>query len=127
MVARDITSQFLFKLPNDSPLQRFENYNRLTRKATIEALPVSIDAFIEQAADPQPAELAKFFEERKDRFQQPDSAIWLQNPARTSFQYFWVDFKSMIEVNKPRVSEAEIADYYEKKQIFVCEERIAES
>lgn len=110
--------------PLDTPLLRWENYVKLNRKASVLAMPILVETFLDKVPDPTAAELQAFFDERKNRFQVPNSPEYgFRIPPRASFQYFRIDNKQLLAAQKPLATEAEIQAYYEKnKVLFVKKE-----
>ncbi len=120
-ILRDVllVSQFQdqFKLGTNllatTPGQRWDYYNRLKRKAAIEAIPVAIAGFVKQVTDPTEAELKKFFEENKTRYPSPDSPEpGFRKPHKIALEYFRADYDKF--ASPKTITDTEIQQQYEK-------------
>lgn len=108
--------------PIDSlpPAQRWELFRRLRQTATAEVLPVKVEDFMGQVPEPTTAELQALFEEYKDKPAHPgspDPGFYQQVTAQ--FQYAKADFETLMKVAEASVTEAEIAEFYEKNKQLI--------
>jgi hypothetical protein len=113
-------SQFFFQSARDvTPAQRFSYYEALNRRAKAEVMPLPVSSFLAQVtAVPTAAEAQKLYDAHKESFPDPSSPEpGFKEPKRASFQYFKADYARFIEEAKPSVTDAEIAEYYEKNKI----------
>jgi hypothetical protein len=98
-----------------TPEQRYDYFSRLYRKATIQVMPVAVKDFADKVPAPNDAELRAFFEKYKDDLGNPNSPEpGFKKPARAKFQYFLAKQEDLIKEEKPKVTDDEIKDYYEK-------------
>lgn len=105
----------IFMSYNTTPAQRWEFYQRLKRKATVEALAVSAADFIGEIADPSDDTVAAFYEKYKDAEPRPGAPDpGFKIPQKVKLSYFDADKKNFIDLAS--VSEQEIKDYYEKQK-----------
>jgi hypothetical protein len=117
MLASKVAELFAQSLRDIPPAQKFEYYCRLYRRAKIELAPLAVADFVAQVSDPPAAELDGFFEKYKDRYAEPTSPEpGFKEPKRATFQYFKADFAKFKEQFLPQVTDAEIAEYYEKNK-----------
>ena len=101
-----------------TPQQRWDYFSELNRRATVEVLPVAVKDFVGKVkATPSDAELKSFFEKYKDTFSSPDSPEpGFKEPARAKFQYFMAKDDELVKAEKPKVTDDEIKQYYEKNK-----------
>ncbi|HEV2972095.1 MAG TPA: hypothetical protein VGY55_19135 [Pirellulales bacterium] len=98
-----------------TPEQRYDYFSRLYRKATIQVMPVAVKDFADKVPDPTDNELRAFFEKYKDDLSNPISPEpGFKEPTRAKFQYFLAKQEDLIKEEKPKVTNDEIKDYYEK-------------
>jgi hypothetical protein len=119
LTAWRVTQSFEVSAAGLTPAQRWDYYQRLNRKATIEAIPVAVADFADQVPDPGDDELKKFFDAHKNTIPvagSPDAGF--KQPRRERFQYFKVDYAMFRDMVEP--TEEEIEKYYEanKKTMF---------
>jgi hypothetical protein len=102
----------------DTPQQRWDYFSELNRRATVEVLPVAVKDFVGKVkATPSDSELKSFFEKYKDAFSSPDSPEpGFKEPARAKFQYFLAKDDELVKAEKPKVTDDEIKQYYEKNK-----------
>ncbi len=117
MLASKVSELFAQSLRDVPPAQRFDYFCRLNRRAKVEFAPLAVAEFVAQVNDPNPADLQAFFDKYKDRYADPASPEpGFKEPKRATFQYFKADFAKFKDEFGPKVSDAEIADYYEKQK-----------
>ncbi len=102
----------------ETPQQRWDYFSELNRRATVEVLPVAVKDFVGKVkATPSNDELRSFFEKYKDAFSSPDSPEpGFKEPARAKFQYFMARDDELVKAEKPKVTDDEIKQYYEKNK-----------
>jgi hypothetical protein len=117
MLASKLNQLFRISLFDIPPAQRFEYFSRLSRRAKAEVMPLAVADFVSQIPDPSQEVLARFYDEYKNRFPNPNSPEpGFKEPKRAAFQYFKADFAKVKEEFKPQVTEEEIREYYEKNK-----------
>jgi hypothetical protein len=100
-----------------TPEQRYDYFSRLYRKATIQVMPVAVKDFADKVPDPNDAELRAFFEKYKDDLSNPNSPDpGFKEPARGKFQYFVAKQEDLIKEEKPKITNDEIKEYYDKNK-----------
>ncbi len=110
--ARRLASAGLESLP---PGKMWDYFNRLNRRATIEAFPLDVAAFVSQVkGEPTAAEVQKLFQE--GRFRDPNPNIpepGFRKPHKIAFEWVQVDFQPFLEEAKKKVTEEEIKKQYD--------------
>ena len=117
LLAANLSQLFAQSLADFPPAQKFEFFLRLNQRAKAEIMPLAVADFASQVKNPDEATLEKFFEKYKDRL--PDAASpepGFKELPRAAFQYFKADFAKFQEEMKPKVTDEEIRDYYEKNK-----------
>ena len=117
MLASKFSQMFVRSVVDIPPAQKFEYYSRVNRQAKAEIMPLAVADFTGQVPDPGAETLEKFFNEHKDRL--PDAASpdpGFKVPRRAAFQYFKADMNKFRDEFKPKVTEEEIREYYDKNK-----------
>ncbi len=100
-----------------TPDQRWDYFVRHYRLATIEAMPVEVKDFTAKIADPDNADLQAFFEKYKDQYSTPTSPEpGFKQMPRAAFGYYTQSIADLVKEEKPKVTEEEIKDYYDKNK-----------
>lgn len=122
LMAQMLVRQFMFSLEGMPPGQRWDYFQRFSRRATVEVLPVSVDEFVKEIADPPQETLKAYFEKHKDQTSSPDSPLpGFRQPHRVAVEYLKADQNKYID--RAAVTDKEIAEYYEQfKDIYYREE-----
>jgi hypothetical protein len=101
----------------DTPADRWEYFSRLNRKVTTEILPVSVDKFVAEIPDPSADELRKFYDAYKNDYPDPSRPTpGFKRPFRAQFQYVKADYDKKLKEEMAKVTDEEIAEYYEKNK-----------
>jgi hypothetical protein len=101
----------------DTPADRWEYFSRLNRKLTAEILPVAVEKFVAEIPDPSPDELRKFYDLYKNDYPDPSSPTpGFRRPFRAQFQYVKADYDKKLKEEMAKVTDEEIAEYYEKNK-----------
>ncbi len=117
LLARQLRQSFQTSLWGVPPMQRWDYYLRLNRRATIELVPVPVVDFMDQVEEPGERVLRAFFEEHKDRLWRPDMPEpAFREPKRIALQYFKAEFDAFVDPKS--VTDEEVAEYYEKNKDF---------
>ncbi len=118
MLASQLAQSFRISISDVPPAQKFEYFSRLNRRAKAEVVPLAVADFTSQVANPDDATLQKFFDKYKDQY--PDATSpepGFKEPQRAAFQYFKADFGKLRDEMKAKVTDEEIAEYYEKNKV----------
>lgn len=112
LLADRLRRMFFMSMAASPPAERWENYQKLHRQATIEAAVVPVASFVAKVADPDEKTLAQYFERYKDRPFDPTSPEpGFREPYRTTVEYFKAEYDKFVDPKA--VTDAEIAKYYE--------------
>ncbi len=124
LAARNMFLLFQTGFSGDPPGWRWDYFCRLERQATIEAVPVVVESVTGEVPEPTVAELRSFFERYKDDLPEPRSTDpGFREPHRVKFQYLVAKREKFLDKAKAEVTDAEIADYYEKNKATMFRER----
>lgn len=96
-----------------TPAQRFDYYRRLNQRAVVEVVPVRVEDFTDQVADPPDEELRAFFEEHKEQEPRPESPDpGFKQPKKAAFEVVVAKYD---DFNDPSaVTEEQVKEHYEK-------------
>ena len=102
------------------PATSWDYFQRLNRQVAIEAAPFPVASYLSQVGEPSDAEVAQLYEEGKDRYPMPNSPDpGFKQRKKIALEYVKADLQTFLEEEKPKISDAEIAVYYEaNKQEF---------
>jgi hypothetical protein len=94
----------------------WEYFNRLNRRASIEAFPIDVVSLVAQVrGEPTAAEMQKLFDDGRSR--DPNPAIQepgFHKPHKVAFDYLRVDFKPFLEAAKKQITDEQIDEQYKK-------------
>ena len=122
--ARNMFLLFQTGFSGDPPGWRWDYFCRLERQATIEAVPVVVESVASEVAEPSVAELRAFFDRHKDDLPDPRSVDpGFREPHRVKYQYLVAKREAFLDKAKAEVTDADIADYYEKNKETMFRER----
>jgi len=117
MLASEYSRTFSIDLEPVPPGQRFDYFTRLNERATIEALAIPVSNFISQVAEPTTAQLKELFAAHKDHLPDPASPDpGFKEPKKIALQYFVANRDDFIRRAEEKVTDAQIAEYYEKNK-----------
>ncbi len=101
----------------ESPLRRWENYNRLERTIQAEVTSLPVSKFVDQVPDPAAREVEEFFAKYKHQYPYPGSPEpGFRVREKAAFEYIKLDFEQFVMSEIDRVTPEEIAEYYEKNK-----------
>ncbi|NQT13911.1 MAG: hypothetical protein HQ582_14250 [Planctomycetes bacterium] len=102
-------------LPTATPAQRWDYFQRLNRKVTIESAALSVSDFIKDVAEPDESTLRAFFEEHKDRLPDPTSVEpGFREPEKIAVEYLKAAYEPLFEREVEAVPQEDVAKYYEE-------------
>ncbi len=115
LLARQFQRSFQLSLMGIPPMQRWDYYQRLNRRADIELVPVSVVDFMDQIKDPGEDVLRAFFEVHKSTEWRPDiPEPAFRQPKRIALQYFKAELDDLVKLDS--VTDEEVAQYYEENK-----------
>ena len=124
LAARNMFLLFQTGFSGDPPSWRWDYFCRLERQATIEAVPVVVESVADQAPEPSVGELRSFFNLYKDDLPEPRSTDpGFREPHRVKYQYLVAKRETFVDKAKAAVTDAEIAEDYEKNKATMFRER----
>ena len=101
----------------DTPAQRWDNFRRLERQATVQVLPVPVAEFTEEVAKPGEDQLRALYEKHKDQFPSPNSPEpGFRLPYRARFEFLTADVEELVTAEMKLISPEEVREYYEKNK-----------
>lgn len=101
----------------DPPGLRWDYYRRLTQSATAEVVPVDVRAFGDSVKLPPVATLKALFDKHKEDLPDPRSEKpGFREPHRAQVDYLVAKRGVFVEEIAKEITDAEIADYYEKNK-----------
>lgn len=113
LLARQLERLFQVSLAGMPPAQRWDYYQRLKRKAAIEAVPVPVPRFVDEVANPSEATLREFFEQRKEDPYVPTSPEpGFLEPHKIAVEYFKAEYEKLADIAE--VTQEDISKYYEQ-------------
>ncbi|MFH1266261.1 MAG: hypothetical protein ABIK89_11085, partial [Planctomycetota bacterium] len=95
--------------------ERWDYFQRLNRKVTIESLEVPVEDFVDAVEDPDEATLRDFFEEYKAEPYDPASPEpGFREPKKVAIEYLKAEYESFFQRELAAVSPEELKAYYEE-------------
>jgi hypothetical protein len=117
LLAAEFTQMFEVGLAATPPAQRWDYFERVNRRASVELLALPVANFLSEVPDPKNAELREFFDKHKERIQQPGSPEpGFKQPKKAAFQYFKADYDKFVERAEAQVTDEQIQEFYEKNK-----------
>ncbi|MDY0166593.1 MAG: hypothetical protein RBS80_08620 [Thermoguttaceae bacterium] len=115
LLAQQLRQSFQTSLWATPPMQRWDYYLRLNRRATIELVPVSVVDFMDQIESPGEGVLRAFFDEHKERAWRPDMPEpAFRQPKKIALQYIKAEFDDFVDPDS--VTQDEVLAYYEENK-----------
>ena len=127
LLAVEFSRMFTVSMGAVTPSDGWDSFLRLNRIAKIEAVPVNVESFLKDVPDPSEAEVRDFFDENKDRDEDPTSIqVGFHQPHKVNIQYFKIEPETSL--NLDAVTEEQIkAEYEATKDTYYKEEKPAET
>lgn len=117
LLALRLKRAFRVSLQGATPAQRWDYFQRLNRKVTIESLPVRVSDFVDQVADPNEATLEAFFDQHKDMLPDPTSPEpGFREPERIAVEYLKAEYEAFFERERKAVTQDEVAKHYQENK-----------
>ena len=96
--------------PIATPSRRWDSFNRVNRKAVIEAVPFAVANYVDEVKRPSDEVLKKFFEENENALPDPTSPnSGFRRPQKVAIEYIKADVAQFAA----KVSDAEVLKEYE--------------
>ncbi|MFM7184764.1 MAG: hypothetical protein ACKO4Z_08345, partial [Planctomycetota bacterium] len=95
----------------------WDYYRRLEQSATAEVIPVVVEKFGPEVAEPSEAQLRSFFDRYKDDLPVARSADpGFRQPHRIRYDYLVAKADAYVDEERPKITDAQIAAYYEERK-----------
>lgn len=124
LAARNMLILFQTGFSGDPPGWRWDYYKRLEQRATVEALPVVVESVAGEVPAPSAEQLRTFFDRYKDDLPEARSPNpGFREPHRVKFEYVVAKRDAFLDKAKKEVTDAQIAEFYEKNKVTMFRER----
>jgi len=117
LAANRMERMFLTGFVGDPPARRWEHFRRLEQAATVEVVPVVVEAFAGEVAVPSEATLRTFFDAHKEQLpaaRSPDPGF--REPRRISYDYLQAVRADVEAQAAGEVTDEQIRAYYEENK-----------
>jgi len=113
LAARQMLEMIDFSTAPTTPAQRWEYYQRLNRRATVELVAEPVAKYVDRVPEPEETTLRGFFEKYKENYYDPTSPEpGFRRPHRVVLEYLKAEIAQFID--PASITEEQIRDYYEK-------------
>jgi hypothetical protein len=117
LAANRMERMFLTGFVGDPPARRWEHFRRLEQAATVEVVPVVVEAFADEVTAPSEATLRTFFDAHKENLpaaRSPDPGF--REPRRISYDYLQAVRADAEAQAAGEVTDEQIRAYYEENK-----------
>jgi len=115
LAARQMLEMIDFSTLPTTPAQRWDYYQRLNRRATVELVAEPVAKYVDRVGEPEEAALRDLFEKYKENYYDPASPEpGFRRPHRAALEYLKADVAQFMQ--PASITEAEIQQYYEKNK-----------
>jgi hypothetical protein len=126
LAARNLLILFQTGFAGDPPGWRWDYFRRIEQSAVVEAVPVIVETLAKETSTPSEQTLRTFFERYKDDLPEPRSADpGFRQQHRVQYEYLVAKQDAFEAAAAKDVTEAEIADYYEKNKLTMFRAKAA--
>ncbi len=113
LLAMRFRLMFNVSLSATTPVQRWDYFTRLKRRAAVEAVPIAVEQFVSRIKDPDEKTLREFFGEHKETFANPASPEpGFHRPHKVAVRYFKADYEKFVDAEA--VTDDEIEEFYQE-------------
>lgn len=115
LLALRLRRMFYVSLEGTTPAQRWDYFNRLERRATIEVIPVAVANYVGKVQEePAEEELRELFEKYREQYANPVlPEPGFRKPHKIGVRYFKADLETFAS---EAVTEDEVKSHYEKNK-----------
>lgn len=114
LLAMRLRRMFSLSLRGMTPAQRWDCFQRLNRKVTIESLAVPVAEFVDDVPDPTDATLVAFFDQHKDDLADPTSPDpGFREPRKVAVEYLRAEYEPLFSCELEAITAEEIEEYYQ--------------
>lgn len=118
LAARNLLILFQTGFAGDPPGWRWDYFRRIGQAAVVEAVPVVVETLAKETPAPSEQTLRAFFDRYKDDLPEPRSPDpGFRQRHRVQYEYLVAKRDSFEAAAAKEVTDAEIADYYEKNKL----------
>lgn len=115
LAAQQMLEIIQFSVLPTTPAQRWDYYQRLNRRATVELVAEPVAKYVDRIAEPDEATLKEFFEKYKENYYDPSlPQPGFRRPHRVVVEYLKADIAQFIE--PASITKEQIQQYYEKNK-----------
>ncbi len=113
LAARQMLELIDFSTAPTTPAQRWDYYQRLNRRATVELVAEPVAKYVDRVGEPEEATLRDFFEKYKENYYDPTSPDpGFRRPHRVVVEYLKAEIAQFLEPSS--ITDEQIQQYYEK-------------
>lgn len=113
LAARQMLKMLEFSTAPTTPAQRWEYFQRLNRRATVELVAEPVAKYLDRIADPEESTLREFFERYKENYYDPASPEpGFRRPHRVVVEYLKADIAQFLD--PASISDEQVRQYYEE-------------
>jgi hypothetical protein len=126
LLAEAYMSTFRSNYANVTPQQRWEDWQRVNERISLEAAALPVSDFVKDVPVPTEAELKAFYEQYKNNEARvphlvsntilPSADPGFKVPRKVKLNYLVGDINAWSEKYRDSIADAEIADYYERNK-----------
>jgi hypothetical protein len=99
------------------PAVAWDYFQRLNRQVSVEAAAFPVADYLSQVEEPTDAEIAQLYDEGKDRYPMPNSPEpGFKQRKKIALEYVKADLQTFLDEEKPKITDEEVAKYYEANQ-----------
>jgi hypothetical protein len=110
------------------PGGRWDYYRRLEQGATIEAIPVVVETFVDKVPDPAEATLRAFYEAHKNELPEARSADpGFRQPHRVRYDYLVAKADTFRDEEGKKVTDEQIKAFYEERKVALFKVKPADT
>lgn len=124
LAARNMLILFQTGFSGDPPGWRWDYFKRLEQRATVEAVPVVVKTVAADVPAASAEQLRGFFDRYKDDLPEARSPNpGFREPHRAKYEYLVAKREAFVDKAKKEVTDAQIAEFYEKNKATMFRER----
>ena len=113
LLAMNFRQLFSQSIEGSPPAERWDYYQRLNRRATVEIAPIPVAKFVSRVAEPDEGALQAFFDKYKEEYSDPASVEpGFRDPQKIALEYFKASYDDFIDPKS--VTEEEVKQHYEQ-------------
>jgi hypothetical protein len=126
LLANTYMSSYRSNFYNVLPAQRWEDWQRVNERISLEAAALPVSDFVKDVPTPEEADLKAFYEEFKNNEARvphlvgntilPSADPGFKDPRKVKLNYLLGDINAWSEKYRDSITDAEIADYYERNK-----------